>query len=297
MNTRRQFLKRSSATMLVASTGLSLRAFAEGLHLPLGLQLYSVREMLPKDYQGTLDMVGRLGYKEVEAAGFYNKSAAEVKQDMEKAKLKCVSAHYPMDNLQKNFDSIVQFHKELGAEYIICSSPGFRNPGAGGRERVRTMDDWRWNADQFNSFGAKASAAGLRFGYHNHTPEFVSTEGAVPYLELLKRTDPAHVTMELDCGWAVVSGANPVELLRDYPTRISMLHLKDFVKPATQTTNRDAFKNTELGRGFIDYGPIFAQAAKSGHVKHAFVEQEGFDVPAEESLKIDAEYVRSHMGK
>lgn len=295
MNSRRQFIQNSSATMLLAGAG-SLRAHAQGLNLPLGLQLYSVREMLPKDYEGTLQMVGRLGYKEVEAAGFYNKSAAEVKQDMQKANLKCVSAHYPMDTLQKSFDSIVPFHKELGAEYIICSSPGFRTPG-GGRDRVRTLDDWRWNAEQFNAFGAKASAAGLKFGYHNHTPEFASTEGAIPYVELLSKTDPAHVTMELDCGWATVAGANPVDYLRNYPTRISMLHLKDFVKPGTPTTNRDAYKNTELGRGFIDYGPIFAQAAKSGHVKHVFVEQEGFDVPAEESLKIDAEYVRNHMGK
>ena len=292
MTSRRTFIKSASAAAL-CGTGVfsSAIAYAQSLHLPLGIQLYSVREMLPKDYDGTLKMIGGLGYREVEAAGFQNHSPEDVKKSLQAANLRCVSAHYPSDLLHQKFDEILAFHKALGtAQYIICSSPGFRTaPTTKGQ--AQSIDDWRWNADEFNKFGAKVSAAGMRFGYHNHVREFATIEGQVPYEVLLKQTDPAHVTMELDCGWAVVAGTNPVELLQKHGSRISMMHVKDFVKPTDGSTNREAFKNTELGRGFIDYKPIFAAAAKAKGIKHVFVEQEGFDVPAEESLKIDAAYL------
>jgi sugar phosphate isomerase/epimerase len=293
MTSRRNFLKSASAaTIWSAGVGSSVRAYAQGLNLPLGLQLYSVRELLPVDFDGTLRKIGGLGYREVEAAGFYQHDAKDVKRAMHQANLKCVSGHYPSDTLHQNFQAILDFHKELGAEYIICSSPGFRTPKAGGNGRALTMDDWRWNADEFNSFGAKASAVGLKFGYHNHIHEFAITDGMVPYVELIKRTDPSHVTLELDCGWVIVAGASPQEYLHKYPSRITMLHVKDFKRPSSLTAGADAYKPTELGRGFIDYGPIFEEAAKANNIKHIFVEQEGFDVPAEESLRIDAEYVR-----
>ena len=293
MTSRRTFIQSGTAAMLCSTGVLSTaRAFAQSLRLPVGIQLYSVREMLPKDYAGTLKLLGSLGYREVEAAGFYNRPPQEIKQDLQAANLKCVSAHYNSDLLHQKFDEILAFHKELGTQNIICSSPGFRTPDPSQKGRVQSIDDWRWNAEEFNKFGAKASAAGFRFGYHNHVHEFATTEGMIPYDVLLKETDPAHVTMELDCGWAMVAGADPVELLRKHPTRISMLHVKDFIKPANGATDREAFKNTELGRGFIDYKPIFAEAAKTKNVKHVFVEQEGFDVPAEESLKIDAAYMQ-----
>lgn len=291
MTSRRTFMKSATAAVVVSTgIGAAVRAYAESLRLPLGIQLYSVREMLPKDYDGTLKLLGSLGYKEVEAAGFFQHSAQDVKRSMQQAGIKCVSAHYPSDMLHQKFDEILAFHKELGVEYMICSSPGFRTPPSS-KAQAQTIDDWRWNAEEFNKFGAKTSAAGIKFGYHNHVREFAAIDGVIPYDELLKHTDPAHVTMELDCGWAVVAGANPVDLLRMHPTRISMLHVKDFKKPTDGSTDREAFKNTELGRGFIDYKPIFAEAAKAKRVKHVFVEQEGFDVPAEESLKIDAAYM------
>ena len=138
-------------------------------------------------------------------------------------------------------------------------------------------------------FGAKASAVGLKFGYHNHIQEFASIDGAIAYVELLKRTYPSHVTMELDCGWAIVAGASPKGYLHNCPSRITMLHVKDFKRPSSPTAPGEKYQSTELGRGFIDYQPIFAEAAKAKNIKHIFVEQEDFDVPAEEWLKIDAD--------
>jgi sugar phosphate isomerase/epimerase len=98
--------------------------------------------------------------------------------------------------------------------------------------------------------------------------------------------------MEMDCGWVVVGGGNPVEYLRKYPTRISMLHVKDFKGIVASSSMTNPPTITELGEGSIDYRPILEAAANAGNVKHCFVEQEAFDVPPMQSLKIDADYLR-----
>ena len=297
MISRRSFLGRASAAVAyAAASSRGTVSFAEPLGLPLGLQLYSVRQQLAKDFDATLAQVASVGYREVEAAGFYGRSAAEVKEALQKVNLRCVSAHYPYADLQKRFDEILAFHKELGIEYLICASPGFKTPAAldsASRARVLSLDDWRWNAEQFNSMGEKAHAAGIRFGYHNHTREFAVTDGVVPYMELLRLTDPAKVTLELDCGWVVAAGAKPVDLLRDHPGRFSMLHVKDFKVDSGTGGEAHEPKVTELGLGSIDYRPIFQQAAKTQKIKHFFVEQEAFDMPYMQSLKVDADYIHN----
>jgi sugar phosphate isomerase/epimerase len=293
---RRDFVKAGSAALIYSSFHSSI-LYAQALKVPLGLQLYSVRELLPKDYEGTLKQLGAIGFREVESAGYYNHSADQVKQAMSSAGLHLVSAHYGSDDLHQKLDEILDFSKAVGVSYIICSFPGFKDPSRvknmTNKERSGsfTLEDWRWNAEQFNSIGTKVSAAGLKFGYHNHTMEFHKTDGVVPYDELLRLTDPAHVTMEMDCGWVTVGGANPIDYLRKYPTRISMLHAKDFkgITAASSIVNVPTI--VELGQGTIDYRPIFAAAAKTGMVKHCFVEQEGYNVPPMEGLKIDADYM------
>ncbi len=295
MISRRSFLDGASAAAVTLSVlGRSLSALAEPLGLPLGIQLYSVRQQLVKDYEATLAEVASVGYREVEAAGFYKRSAAEVKAAMAKAGLRCVSSHVPFGDLNPHFDEIAAFHKELGVEYLICSTPGFKMPSATGSNRGRelTLDDWRWNAEQFNRMGEKANTLGLRFGYHNHVTEFANIDGVVPYMELLRLTDPAKVTMEMDCGWVVVGGMKPVDLLRDHPGRFSMMHVKDFKADYVPGPGGHEPTITELGQGSIDYRPIFAQAAKTQKIRHIFVEQEGFDMPYLQSLKVDADYMR-----
>jgi sugar phosphate isomerase/epimerase len=274
-------------------------AFANPLGLPLGIQLYSVRQQMMEDLDATLAAVSAAGYTEVEAAALPKKSATEIRAALDKANLRCVSAHHPFAELHAGFEEIVAYDKELGVHFIICSSPGYRTPspvGAAGGQRQFTLDDWHYNAEQFNAMGEKAAAAGIRFGYHNHVHEFAVTEGKTPYLEMLQLTDPKKVTFELDCGWATVAGMPPVEILKSHPHRISMLHVKDFKLQASPTGDPHDAKVTELGRGTIDYRPIFAQAAKTQHIEHAFVEQEAFDIPWKESLKVDADYLRSLKG-
>jgi sugar phosphate isomerase/epimerase len=295
---RRTFVKTASASAACAALWSRVPALmANPLGLPLGLQLYSVRDVLPKDYEGTLKQISALGYREVEAAGFFGRTPARVKQAMDQAGLHCVSAHYPLSQLLPKVDETIQYGKDLGLEYIVCASPWLKDPsrvkdpGSRAARESMTLEDWRWNAEQFNQIGEKVNAAGMHFAYHNHTPEFRSENGVMFYDELLKSTDPAKVSMELDCGWAVVAGQNPAELISRNPQRFCMLHVKDF-KLTAASTPTDPPPSTEMGHGTIDYRPIF-EAAKKANIKHAFVEQEQFDMPEMEALKIDAEYMKA----
>jgi sugar phosphate isomerase/epimerase len=297
---RRIFLQAASASAAGAALWSTVpRLMATPLGLPLGLQLYSVRDLLPKDYEGTLKQLGTLGYREVEAAGFFNRKPAEVRLAMDHAGLTCVSAHYSLKDLLPKTEEIIQYGKDLGLKYIVCASPLLKDPsrvhdpGSRAAREQMTLEDWHWNADQFNRIGERVNAAGMRFAYHNHTPEFRSENGIVFYDELLRSTDPAKVTMELDCGWAAVAGQKPAELIVRNASRISMLHVKDF-KMSQGSTPLPAPPSTEMGRGAIDYHPIFA-AAKGANIEHIFVEQEEFDIPPMEALKIDADYMRAIM--
>lgn len=289
---RRTFVKgaAASAAMLQAH-----ELWANPLGLPVGLQLYSVRDFLPKDFDGTLRKLGAMGYQEVEAAGFFNHTPAEVKQAMHQAGLRCVSAHYPMPDLRPNLEERMQYARELGLHYIVCSSPMLRHPVAGqswlASMEAMSLDDWRWNADLLNQIGEKVHAAGLQFAYHNHFVEFHEHNGVVPYDELLRITDPTLVAMEMDCGWVVIGGKRPEDYLRRHASRFCMLHAKEFNlkgwKPGTEPVS------TEMGRGSIDYSSIFA-AAKGAPIRHIFVEQEAFpDLPAMEALKADADWMRA----
>jgi sugar phosphate isomerase/epimerase len=296
---RRNFLKAASASAALAALGTDASwLIANPLGLPLGLQLYSVRDLLPKDYEGTLRQLSALGYREVEAAGFFGRSAVDVKKAMEQAGLHCVSAHYSYADLAPHLDEVIQYGKALGLGYIICASPGLPegSPAKSADARVNreamTLNDWRWNAEQFNKIGERVNAAGIKFGYHNHTVEFHTLGGVVIYDELLRLTDPAKVTMELDCGWMIVAGKNPVDYLTRYPSRFSMLHVKDFKLSGVPGSDTEPPPSAELGRGSIDYRPIFV-AAKKADIKHAFVEQEQYDMPPMEALKIDAEYMQA----
>jgi sugar phosphate isomerase/epimerase len=290
--TRREFM--GGTLSAVAFAMLAKNALANPMGLPLAIQLYSVREQMSADLDMALAAVAAAGFVEVEAAALPRKSAKEIRASLDKAGLRCVSAHHGFADLAPQFDELVAFDAELGAKYVICASPGHRisSAAASGSPPSVSLDDWRYNAERFNEFGDRAQKLGLQFGYHNHVGEFHTVDGVLPYDELMKLTDSKKVTFELDCGWAFVAGHDPVELMQKHPYRISMLHVKDFHREEVTAGPTHEPKVTELGRGDIDYKPVLAQAKKNQRILHAFVEQEAFDVPWMESLKIDAEYMK-----
>ncbi len=277
--TRRSFISSSTAAAALLASGIGRAA---SLGLPTGLQLYSVRTLLPKDYAGTLKQLAALGYKEVEAAGFFHIPVEQVKAAMQGAGLRCVSAHYGLELLKPRLDEILLYCKSLGIDYVVCSSPIHQKADA--PKGPLSLDDWKWNADQFNQIATKVEAAGMHFAYHNHYEEFHAIDDTLPYDILLKNTDPEKVHFELDCGWVIVGGNDPVKYLKQYPSRIVMLHVKDFKDKQEPSV--------PLGTGSIDYTPIFAAATAGGHVRHAFVEQEEFQGPIMEALAVDAKYMQ-----
>jgi sugar phosphate isomerase/epimerase len=292
-NITRRNLVRSSITVAAGFTLAGRIAFAKTLNLPPGLQLYSVRSQMAEDLDGTLSAVATAGYKEVEAASLPKVSAKQIRAALDKAGLRCVSAHHPFGDLSARFDETIAYDAELGVKFIICASPGFRPSTDPNAKRTMTIDDWRYNAEQFNAMAEKMAKSGITMGYHNHVHEFDPIDGTMPYMELLRIANPKTVTFELDCGWAKVAGQDPIQLMKDHPYRFSMLHVKDFHLPGKPTFDTSQAKVTELGRGDIHYQPIFQQAADNQHIQHAFVEQESFDIPWKESLKVDYEYLKT----
>jgi sugar phosphate isomerase/epimerase len=278
---RRSFLKVTAMTAAAFVSGR--RSIADSIHVPVGLQLYSVREQLPKDFDGTLEKLSALGIKEVEAAGYFNKPAKDFRHSLDQAGLRCVSTHHSLTDLRPKLDQFIEYGHAIGIEYMICSWAGVhRDPS---RKGELNLDDWHYVADEFNKIGEKVKGSGLIFGYHNHIVEFGTEGGVVFYDELLKRTDPKLVVMEMDCGWVVAGGHNPVEYLSKTPERFPLLHVKDFVKQPD-----GKYRNVVQGKGLIDYQPII-RAAKG--LKHYFIEQEEFDGEPFAELRQDVEYMRN----
>jgi sugar phosphate isomerase/epimerase len=279
--TRRDFLKATGAAAAMAATS---RLEAKRLRLPIGLQLYSVRNLLPKDFDGTLAQVRSAGYTVVEAAGYFDRSAADFRHAMDAAGLRCISTHHALNVLETQLDQWLDYGHTIGLEYIVCSSSGgmHRDPAAKG---PTTLDDWHWIAGEFNRIGEKIKSAGITFGVHNHTPEFAVIDGVLVYDELLRLTDPKFVVFEMDCGWVYASGHNPVDYLSKTPERFPLMHVKDMTPGANGQMH-----STEMGRGKIDYAPILRAATG---LKQYFVEQEEFDIDPMQALRIDAEYLRN----
>ncbi|MGH9588034.1 MAG: sugar phosphate isomerase/epimerase family protein, partial [Acidobacteriaceae bacterium] len=167
---RRSFL--STTALATAASALSPgRLFAADTTPRIGVQLYSARVALAKDFPGTLKRIGAIGYREVEAAGFFNHSASDVKRMMADANLRCVSAHYSLADLLKTTDATIEYAKTLGLDYVICSSPWAANPAHlenypggvwNGVLHAMTLAEWKWTAGQFNKMGREMRQAGLK---------------------------------------------------------------------------------------------------------------------------------------
>jgi sugar phosphate isomerase/epimerase len=300
MISRRQFLQTTAAGAAYLSSGApDLRA--DPLGLPIGVQLYTIADELKENFFSTLKRIAIIGYQELEMAGFLDKNAGELRQTFDRLRLRCPSAHcVQTDQSEDELKRTVDFCKEVGMEYMICASPSLRDPkrlkSAGDHDasidNLMTLDDWKWNAERFNQIGELTNKAGIRFGYHNHNLEFTRFDNVTAYDELIRLTDPELVAFEMDCGWVVAAGRDPVEYLEKYPNRIQMLHVKDERAGYKPSTGKDAGPTTEVGRGKVSWKRIF-NAAKGGHLKHYFVEQEPpfSEMPPLDALRVSYDYL------
>jgi sugar phosphate isomerase/epimerase len=258
---RKDFLKTSA---LALSLPLLNRLDVLGSPIKnIGLQLYTLRNELGKDPEGTLTKVAQIGYKEVETFGYSGgkycgKAPAEFKTFLDGLGLSSPSGHYMPNNLRKDWQMAVDHAAAAGQKFMICA---FLFPN----ER-KTIDDYKKLAELFNQSGEVCKKAGIQFGYHNHDFEFQPLEGQLPYDIILKQTDSKLVKMELDLYWATHAGKDPVALFKEHPGRFPLVHLKDMAK-----TEKREF--AEVGTGSIDFQRIL-DAGKTAGMQHYFVEQD-----------------------
>lgn len=234
----------------------------------LGVQLYTLRTVLAKDFEGTLKQVAAIGYREVEFAGYYDRSPAEIRRLLDSLGLTAPAAHVPLEALRDRMEATLDAADVMGHKYLVI---------AWLEQRDRTPERLRAIADEFNHFGEQASARGVTFAYHNHDFEFTPVEGVLPYDLLLERTSPDVVKFEMDLFWITKGGASPLEYFVKYPGRFPLVHVKDL------TTDG---KMVDVGSGAIDWRAIFAKRAQAG-IKHYFVEH---DEPADPIASVRASY-------
>ncbi len=228
---RRQFLG-------AACAAVALRRPAAGAPgMTIGLNLSSVAESLRQDFPGTLRRVAALGFREVELPlETRSRRAADIRKALDDAGLRCVSAHWDMWDDGAETQSAIDAASELGLEYLVTGFPALMTPEGlkpsdGTPADIRmlaekmTWNDWRWNFDWFNHVGGYAQKANIQFVYHNHGMEFRKFNGVTVLDDLLSRTDPTRVKLELDCVEAERAGQDPVALIGRYGERVAMLHV------------------------------------------------------------------------
>lgn len=286
MTTRRKFL--TQAGLLGAGIILAPAIAKAKTKAVAGLQLYTLREQLPKDVKGVIAKVAAAGYNEVELfgyskdKGFWGLSATELSRLLKEHNLKTPSGHYNMDLLLSDgsfdeVDAAIEAAKTLKHRYVTL-------PYINARVR-QTAADLTAIAQKINLAAERISKAGLKMAYHNHDFEFTPVENTLLYEVLLKETDASLVDFEMDLYWVVRAGQDPLAWFKKYPGRFPLVHVKDMDKENNKL-------NTEIGKGKIDFKPIFA-ASKQAGIKHYIVEQENFKIDPYESITESCRYVKN----
>jgi sugar phosphate isomerase/epimerase len=288
---RRNFLKVTGAAGLATVWGSSLACAhstaaagsANAALIPggfslsqVGLQLYTVRDAMAKDLDGTLAAVAAAGYKLVETAGMYGKSAGDLRAAFDKHGIRTVSGHYPLADLESAPETVFTTAKTLGQEWVTVP---WLDPS------LRTAETFGSLPGRLNKLGEAARTNGMKLAYHNHDFEFQNYGASTTVMErLLANTDPALVSFELDGYWAFKAGNAPADLVARYPNRFTLLHLKD-----STAAPEKAF--ADVGKGVIDFRRFIAAAQRNG-VKYAFVERDVAPDPIA-SIKASHDYLAS----
>jgi len=256
-----------------------------GKTIPIGLELYSVRDEFKKDPEATLRAVAQMGYQCVEFyAPYFEWSEGQTKQMrklLDDLGIRCFSTHNNYSYLSaENIGKARDMNLILGSKYVVMASS---NPKPG-------LDGWKAVAESLNAAADQLEASGLKAGYHNHQPEFTIIEGQRPMEILAKNTKPS-IMLQLDVGTCLEAGSDPVAWIRANPGRIRSLHLKDW--------SPDPAKGYSglFGEGSADWKNIFAAAENGGGVEYYLLEQEGSRFSALETAQRCLKSFRSEHGR
>ena len=283
---RREFLNYSAA----AAAALMLPSFSFAKKMKMGLQLYSLRDVIMKDVAGTLKQVASFGYKELETYGYgegklFGMPVKEFASLVRGLGMNVNSGHYgtgqgnpaAIGTLVNDWERAVADAKEAGQAYMNIAY-------LQDSER-KTLDDYKKVCGLINKAAEVCKKYGIRLGYHNHAFEFDKIDGQVPYDLMLKELDAKNVSMEMDLYWVVNAGQDPLQYFAKYPGRFEQWHVKDMDK-----ANKN--QQVNVGTGRIDFKPIFAKASQAG-LKQFYVEQEAYPIGPVESVKACAEFVKT----
>ena len=291
---RRNFIKKTVTGLAVTaitgnllgckasgSTVKSASATTTGSLKEFGLQLYTLRDDMPKDPKGILKQVAEMGYKQVESFEgkmgiFWGMTNLEFKKYMDDLGMKIVSSHCDINN---DFERKANEAAAIDMKYLISPYVGAQ----------KTLDDYKKIAEKFNERGETCKKAGLRFAYHNHEYSFKLQEGQFPQDILMQNTNADLVDYEMDVYWVVTAGQDPIEWLKKYPNRFKLLHIKDRKKNA-ELTEREASVN--VGTGSIDFKKVLTVAKENG-IQYYIVEQEKYENTTPLlAAKADADYLK-----
>lgn len=254
---RRRFIAFTAA----APFATSFTSFAQAGKIPIGLELYSVREDLKADEKGTVRNVAKLGYQCVEFFSPYyswtTDHAKEMRQELDELGIKCYSTHNDSQALSPaGIEKAIELNKILGTRYVVLAHPG----------NVHSVDDWMKVAERLNAANATLAKSGLHAGYHNHQLEWKLVDGKKP-IELIAANTDKSVMLQLDVGTCVETGNDPVAWINRNPGRIRSLHLKEW--------SPEVGYKALFGEGKAPWKEIFAAAESTGGVEYYLIEQEG----------------------
>jgi sugar phosphate isomerase/epimerase len=268
-------ISRRSFLALAGAAPFALAAH-KSKSVPVGLELYSVRDELAKDLMGTVRAVAKMGYEVVEFFSPYYQwtpdYAKEVRKLLDDLKIRCLSTHnganaFTPEGIQK----AIELNQILGAKYVVMAS-------AGGR--VEGLDGWKGVAERLTQASEKLKPLKMRAGFHNHKTEFVPIEGTRP-MDVLAANTPKDVTLQLDVGTCVDAGADPVAWINANPGRITSIHCKEWGAGAGE----DRGYRTLFSEGDAPWRKIFEAAEKVGGVEYYLIEQEGSRFPPLETAE------------
>ncbi len=250
------------AKRAAASAGMAGSDMAAGTR-PFGLQLYTLRDDMPKDPKGILKQVASFGYKQIEGYEgpqglFWGMSNTDFKKYMDDLGLQYISSHC---NTKQNFEEKAAQAAAIGMKYLI-------NPYLG---KQPALDDYKRAADDFNKNGEICRKAGLKFAYHNHDYSFTAVDGQFPQDVMMQGTDPALVDYEMDMYWVVTAGQDPKAWFKKYPNRFKLGHVKDRRKNTTEQAD-----SVVVGTGSIDFTDLLKDARAAG-MEYFIIEQERYD--------------------
>jgi sugar phosphate isomerase/epimerase len=279
---RREMLKLGAGAAALWTTGVDPLSAAEvesaKKKIPIGLQLYSVRQDCEKDLPGVLRAVAKMGYQGVEFAGYYGRNAKELRSLLDQNGLKCCGTHTGLNTLTGDaLEGTIEFNKTLGNKFLIVPSlPGNRTSS------VRALKE---TAKLLSELAEKAKPRQMRVGYHAHGGDFRRFDGETAWDIIFSNASP-DVVMQLDLGNCISGGGDPIAILKKFPHRSATIHLKE----------HGGRRGAVIGQGNVDWKEIFRLCETTGGTEWYIVEQESYAASPLESVRLCIENLRK-MGK